>query len=274
MAHKKPSACSYFVALAVLAFAGFQILNVIRGLQNPRAVEKLVETVEATGICFGICFAALAAFTVVAVVSAREPRRLFHMLGRSHPARCHLLVPGRIEQQAESFGYQDSAALEPGVRVCILISSCAGGLRLADIKPEYSWSSIPSDNSTRYRSLTGGSSAPIILPTGYYTLYFAYSSKTEYPVLRMRTGPANAPGYSGRIPKTIREDGIEILLAYTATMEEEPGSDILHRCAERTLNLVLLTEEGRDDVSSTRDFYNAVWDELASIAEAEAAAYY
>jgi hypothetical protein len=267
MEKKDSLPCFILFAIAILAFVVYQAYRVVLFFQRPDAIWAILEFLKGLGGCLGMVVLVLAGFYLYALLAARATRPRLYRRSRDFPVRCLPLElertpPGSIPASLPEVPGQES--VEP---LYLLFSLTNLGPSLASLPARHNWDWLPTQDLSRFAQLSGGRPPPVILPLGFFYLYYvSYCQQGDQAV---EFSPPNEAGYTGPVLPNLGDDRVKVVIVYTAFMHAENLDQIIHREQPLKLKLVALDEQGRDDPAATCKLYDAVFQWMQSYSSQE-----
>jgi hypothetical protein len=244
-----------FPFLGLVLFFGYQVW---RFFTKPDALEQLMETVKAFGICFGIILFVLLLVLLLVLLfppSSREAPKTSvtkkEYLVKSFPT---LMEWRDVTSYSKSLHRVENQAISP---VYIIVSVDNYGLYISNIPSDFKLDFVSQEsNKEQYYLLSNNSSNPITIITPHYEIYyFLFSERGDF---KTEWRPTNMSGYSGSLPQNINQNSVEIVIVYGSI--EDPNNKLqpIYRDPPLELGLIALNSKGEYDLAATCELYNTI----------------
>lgn len=269
MKKESDSSCSTVFIIAGLALLAIATWKTVQFLQKPDAARiigsTLLELLEAAGICLGAAVLFFGGFILFSLVFGGNSRNRVHQSGPVYSMRCY---PTEMEKPAPVLGLLPANLPEaPGqasnqpVYLQAVLTNYGPGLAAHPAHPTWQW--FPEDNAARFNQVSSNLPGQVILPMGYFSLYYIVCRPAGANlVIEMK--PPEEAGYSGSLPAVQGGESIKIVIIYTALLQAKKPEQTIYREQPLRLKLVALDRDGRDDPAATRQFYTELEERMHS----------
>lgn len=215
--------------------------------------QSLLEFLVVTGICLGATVLATALFVVISLVSNRLIRNSRYYSLRCYPVEME--PPAVLPIPAD---LPEAPGQETILPLYLRANLTNYGLRLAPHPPRPGWQWFPEDNAVRFHQLSSNQPSPLVIPT--YGFYLYYRPISQYGNFALINRPADAPGFSGDLPDSWRNQALEVILIYTSICDPKRLNLNIPRANPLKLRLMVLDEKGQVDPAATVKFYRELWE--------------
>jgi len=251
--------CGYLVLFIFLAFLLYKLISFVL---SPEGIKSFLELFKALGICLGLGVLVFIAFSIFASISSRKPRLRLHLMSKEYPARCDRVKIEKPEAGLDKAEIAKAPVQEANCPIHLFITITNFGLGLMPIPEDYSWDQISPDNVSRFNYLSNDHAGPIILPMGYFYLYYVLYNEQGDPTF---TSPwVQSTGYYDTFPPPPNTGRIKIIISYNAIIETENLDHIIPRDLRLNLTLAALDKKGQDDSAVTSELFNSVFQFIQS----------
>jgi hypothetical protein len=240
-----------FPFLGLVLFFGYQIW---RFFTKPDALEQLIDTVKAFGICFGIILFVLLLLFLIPLSSRETPKvstTKKEYLVKGFPA---LMEWRDVTSYSKSLYRVENQVISP---VYVVVSVDNYGLYISNIPSDFKLDFVSQEsNKEQYYLLSNNSSNPITIITPHYEIYyFLFSERGDF---KTEWRPSDRSGYSGLLPKNINQNSVEIVIICGSI--EDPNNKLrpIYRDPPLELGLIALNSKGEYDLAATCELYNTI----------------
>lgn len=251
---KRNISCFLHLALVGLVMLGLLVSILADPVRRQEFVESILECLAGAGMCLGVVVLAFTCLVLWIRFFTPEPDSGLDYLGRRYAARCYAVeMPAMGSTQGEA----SSAALTTQLTsypIYLLVSHMNYGIGLEPLAPQHFWKWSPADNADRFRQLSSGRSGLIVVPIGYFSLY--YVPYHQQGNLTFEMAPAHQAGYTGPLQALPPGRQVKIVITYTSVMDPENLTQTIALERPVKLKLVAVDDNGEDDPVATLALYN------------------
>jgi hypothetical protein len=216
-------------------------------------VQNLLMLAKGIGICAGVIVLALGALAIYFRLFARESGSKVLLQSREYPTRCCLINSLKTPSNLLSTISSEERIPETVYSVYLLCAVTNYGISLSEISGQYSWGWIPTDIPSRFSQLHSECFDSIILPMGYFHLYYVLDNQEGALPLALTT--LSDDGFTGSISDLPAEYNMSIIIVSTGFMKPD-DLKIITREQPLKLKLVALDQIGHEDWSAPRQLYD------------------
>ena len=239
--------------------AGFLILiflisRIFHFFQDPSNVQEFIYFIESLGICLGIIILGFVFLVIYSRFFVRSYEAKLTSMSDEYPVRC---IPEGMNEEMNTHneGKPHTPQWEELISpIYLLLSRTNFGVSLRPIPKSYTWESISADNESRYHVLSSDRAGPIVLPHGFSHLYYILSYKGGEAHLGRQTEQ------SGPLPVDLGNNQLEIVLIYSAILEDGNLAQIFKMDRKLRIKLTVLDRDGQDDEETTCKLYNDMFE--------------
>ncbi len=260
MAKNSTSGCSALALVTVTAFVIYNAWQVLRFIQSPDLTGRTMVILQAAGVWLGIVVVGFLFINVAARTSDRRDRPALATLRAARPVRASIAPVRAVPARPTAGQPVRTLARDPLFPVYLHCSLTNYGLGLVPMLPQSYWTCSSAENQARYRALAGGRVTPIVLPLGFFGLYYILSSPAS--ASEPEPDPADQAASSGVLPQDLGGKDLRLAIVYRAIMDEQHLERILPTPEPVKLELAALDPEGHADPKATREMYGAVYEFL------------
>ncbi len=240
--------------LGFIVFIGYLIYKIVRFFLSPEGIQGILELLKALGLCLGVILLILLVVVIYyRIIPPKKPAKLSQM-SKDYPIRCDRC---EIDTRDNPEALPDPSGQSYSTPIYLSLSITNYGLYLSPIPPQYGWEGLPPDNTERYRLLSIDRPGSIILPTGFFNLYYILYHQSGDS--KIESYPFGQPGNYGVLPPELGGNLVEIIIANSQIVDPANLSIYISREKPIMLRLVSLDQNGGEDTVATCELYEAIY---------------
>jgi hypothetical protein len=255
--------CSVIVGIALLSAGAYIAYQIAVFFSRPDALVRIVNFIEAIGLCIGAAIALLVVVYLFDSASSSARNRFRRQskvfLGQ---ACAKLMLPLEHDPIPEDLPEAPNQASSSPISVNLAMTNYGLWVTTDNPRKKETASNSPSEGNIPENFL-GEFNNSIIIPVSNISLYYLASHRNSS--LEFEVGPGESPGFTGRIPKLAEGDLLRIVIVFNCILERDSLREVVRLKQPVKMQLIVQDRHGNDDVAATSSLYDLIYDKKQEI---------
>ena len=252
------SPCGVLFGVALLAAGAYIVYKIVVFLKKPDALARILEFIEAIGLCIGAGIVFLIVVGLVGSLSSsiksrfRRQSKVF-----AGQADTRFMLPFDRGPIPEDLPEAPNQVGSLPISVNLVMTNYGLWITTDDPK-EKEPTTDPPDEAGASKSFLDEFSNSIIIPINcinlYYLVYHGNGCMESEP------GPGKSPGFKDRIPELSEGDSLQIVMVFGCILERDSLRQAVRLKQPVKMKLVVQDQDGNDDLPATFTLYELIYE--------------
>lgn len=250
--------CLVYVVIAIILVI---IYKTVEFLKDPNAIHQIIEFFEAIGICIGSAILLFLCFYIFETISTKIKQR-FILQSKEYSVRCDAIKMKKFDYGPIPDDLPEESAQDTHYPIFTNIVIANYGIWITERQNKSTKVLIDADNTSRNNYFFTYLENSIIPISDIKLYYVAYRREGN---LEFEYGPSKSAGFTDATPKLSKEDQLKIVIIFTCIIEKNNLQKVIRLEQPTKLKLIVLNENGDDDLIATAGLYKVIYERIKSI---------